>query len=97
MRWADYFHVTPGVLAIIATCALLGAMVLARFTRLPVIFNYVVNVLLLFGGALLANRLFDGTGEDYGFGPQRTLLISFGGMLVAALLALVVLARDRRN
>lgn len=92
--WAALFNMNPDHLPIVAACAVLGAVFLARFTNLPLGFNYVSNLLVLIAGAMIANWLLGGIVVSIGYGLQKTLLISFAGMAAASLLSLLLWGRN---
>ena len=87
-------RVTPE-LVVMLLCVLLGAFVLTKFTRIRGVLGFALNGFLLFAGALAADYLTRGMTMPLGYLVERTLLVSFAGMLVASILLLMLFPRHR--
>jgi hypothetical protein len=96
LRQIDEIQVTPD-LVVMAVCVLLGAFVLTRFTRIRGVLGFALNGLLLFAGALTADYLTRDMTMPLGYLVERTLLVSFAGMLVASILLLLLFPRARTD
>jgi hypothetical protein len=94
LRQIDGFKVTPEFI-VMAVCVLAGAFVLTRFTRIRGVLGFALNGLLLFFGAMAADFLTRGMTMPLGYLVERTLLVSFAGMLVASILLLLLFPRHR--
>ena len=81
------------VVAMSMMCAVIGALIMSRFTIALGSITYVLNYLLLLAGALLANLLVSHFSNELDISLERTLFVSIAGMLVASLLSLPFLAR----
>lgn len=90
------FDATPEMLATVI-CVVLAASVLTQYTRIGGIAGFVINALLLFLGAFSAVYLTRGMDLPLGYFLQRTLLVSFGGILAISLLMLLLFSRSRRG
>lgn len=75
--------------------ALLGGIILSRFTAYFGLATYVVNIFLLFAGGVLANMLVEPFYSPLDNSLQRPLFISLSGMLIVGILTLVILSRGR--
>ena len=82
-------------LVVILVCVLLGAFVLTRFTRIRGVLGFALNGVLLFVGAQAADYLTRGLTMPLGYLMERTLLVSFAGMLAASILLLLLFPRHR--
>ena len=87
-------QVTPE-LVVMVVCVLLGAFVLTKFTRIRGVLGFALNGFLLFAGALAADYLTRCMTMPLGYLVERTLLVSFAGMLVASILLLLLFPRHR--
>jgi hypothetical protein len=94
LRQIPYTQVTSE-LVVMVMCVLMGAFVLTRFTRIRGVLGFALNGLLLFAGALAADYLTRGMTTPLGYLVERTLLVSFAGMLVASILLLLLFPRHR--
>lgn len=76
-------------------CAGLGTAIIARFTQSLGALGYTINFMLLFAGAVIANRLLRGWELPFEYAPLQPVAFSLGGMAVASLVILIVLSKDR--
>lgn len=84
---------TSPLLAATWVAALLGALVLNRFTRISGVIGFVLNAIVLFAGAEAAKLLMANLSLPFDYLIDRTLFISFSGMLVASFGMLVLFSR----
>jgi hypothetical protein len=80
---------------VMVVCALVGALVLNRYTRIRGVVGFALNLLLLLGGALAADYLSKGIAIPLGYLLERTLVVSFVGMLAASIMLLLLFPRPR--
>jgi hypothetical protein len=92
--WWNGPSLAPSAMPVALFCAVCGAMVLSLFTRGFGLGIVVFNTAILFIGAYLANVLTRGFDIPLDYYFTRPVVMSFGGMLVTALLVLAVLARS---
>lgn len=90
------FNATPGIIAVVI-CTLLAAAVLTRFTRIGGVFGFLINAPLLFAGAFGAVYLSRGLDLPLGYFLERTVLVSFIGILASCFLVLMLFSRSRQN
>jgi len=89
------FGLRPEVVVLGMICALAGAIFLSRYTRPLGVLTYPLNYIVLLMGAMLANWLTKGIQMPLHQAEEWPLLISLAGMVVAALLMLLLIPRDR--
>jgi hypothetical protein len=89
------FGLRPEVVILGMLCAIIGAIFLSRYTRPLGVLTYPLNCLALLGGAMAANWLMKGVQVPLQMSLEGPLLISLGGMAVAALIMLFALPRSR--
>ena len=94
MRWLHGFDLSPGLLAM-WLCVALGAMILTQFTRLGGMLGFVVNATVLLAGATAANLLVSAIPVPLSPTVDKTLLVSFAGMLACSLGLLMLFPRHR--
>ncbi len=94
LRQIRDFQVSPEVV-VVAVCVLAGAFVLTRFTRIRGVLGFALNAMLLFAGAVTANYLSRSITLPLGYMMERTLLVSFAGMLTCSILLLLLFPRPR--
>jgi hypothetical protein len=75
--------------------ALVGGIILSRFTTYFGIATYLVNILVLFAGGVLANMLVEPFYSPLDNSLQRPLFIALIGMLIVAILTLAIFSRGR--
>ncbi len=95
LLWLNDIEIPEETIGIIA-CVVPGAFFLTFYTRMSGITGYVINAILLFGGAYAANVLMSGLilRIDY---LQRVLLTSLGGMVVVSLAMLFLFPRPKKG
>lgn len=86
---------TTEVLILSGVIALVGGIILSRFTAYFGLATYVVNIVTLFAGGVLANVLVKPFYDPLDNSLQRPLLIALMGMMVVAILTMAILARGR--
>ena len=94
MRWLHGIDLSPGLLAM-WLCVALGAVILTQFTRLGGVLGFVVNAAVLLAGATAANFLASGIYVPLSLTVDKTLLVSFAGMLACSLALLMLFPRHR--
>lgn len=85
------------VVVLSGVCALVGGIILSRFTTYFGLATYLVNIVTLFAGGVLANVLVKPFYSPLDNSLQRPLLIALMGMMVVAILTMVVMARGRSS
>ena len=76
---------------------MLGAFVLNRFTQFSGIVGFAINAAALFAGAQAAKYLLANLSLPFDYLIDRTLLMSFAGMLAASFGMLILFSRSRRG
>jgi len=76
-------------------CALVGGIILSRFTTYSGTATYLVNILILFAAGVGANVLVKPFYSPLDNSLQRPLFIALAGMLVVAILTLAIMSRGR--
>ena len=89
-------EVAPETIAI-TLCVVLASILLTQYTRIGGLTGFVMNALMLFAGAFGALYLTHGMDLRIGYFLERTLLVSFGGILVGSLLVLLLFSRSRQG
>lgn len=92
----DSMNLSPDQVATGVSVAL-GAFVLNRFTQFSGIVGFAINAAALFAGAQAASYLLAGMSLPFDYLIDRTLLISFVGMLAASFGMLILFSRPRRG
>jgi hypothetical protein len=87
----------PGVLVIALICAGLGTLILSRHTYQLGFFTYPLNFCVLFAGAVAANLLLQNVRLPVNSMTERVLIISIGGMVVASLMIILLMPKDRQS
>jgi hypothetical protein len=91
------FDVTPETATTII-CVLLAALVLTQYTRIRGVSGFAINSILLLVGAFGAVYLTRGMDLPVvGYFIQRTLVISFAGIMASSLLVLLLFSRPNRE
>lgn len=94
LDWWNGPALAPSAVPVAMFCALCGAMVLSLFTRGFGFGIVIFNTTMLFLGAYLANVLTQGLDIPLDYYFLRPVVVSFGGMLVTAILVLAVMAHS---
>ena len=89
-------HFTPDDAAT-WVAVLMGAFVLTHFTQFSGVIGFVMNAAALFAGAQAAKYLLASLSLPFDYLIDRTLLVSFTGMLVASFGILMLFSRPRRG
>lgn len=84
-------------LVVAAVCAVAGAGVLTRLTRLSGIPGFVVNAVALFAGAQAAKFLLAGLPLPFDYLVDRAVFVSVAGMLVASFAMLMLFPGSERD
>ncbi len=87
----------PDVLVIAMISAGFGTVFLTRHTFFLGVLSYPINFCVLFVGAIAANFLLKDVHLPFGYSIERPMIISLGGMLVASLILLLLMPRDRHS
>ena len=85
----------PGVLLTAAVCAVLGAVLLSRYTVSLGTLTLPINFCALFVGGAAANMIANVFQLPLVSSFDQPLLISIAGMAVTSIIMLVFMARDR--
>ena len=94
LDWWNGPALAPSAVPVAMFCALCGAMVLSLFTRGFGFGIVIFNTTMLFLGAYLANVLTQGLDIPLDYYFLRPVVVSFGGMLVTAILVLAVMVHS---
>ena len=86
-----------GVLVIAMICAGLGTLILSRHTYQLGFLTYTLNFAVLFAGAVAANMLLQDVRLPVNSLMERVLIISIGGMVVASLIMILLMPRDKQG
>ena len=84
-------------LATTLVCVLLGAIILNRYTRFSGLAGLLINGAVLFAGAESAALLTANMSLPLDYLIERTLLVTFAGMLVASFGMLLLFSRPRQG
>jgi hypothetical protein len=87
----------PAVLVIAMICAGLGTLILSRHTFQLGMLTYPLNFAVLFGGAVAANLLLQNVRLPVDSLMERAMIISIGGMVVASLILILLIPKDRQS
>jgi hypothetical protein len=87
----------PDALVIAAICAGLGTLILSRHTYQLGFVTYPLNFCALFAGAVAANLLMQDVRLPVDSMMERLLIISIGGMVIASLVIMLLMPKDRQS
>jgi uncharacterized membrane protein YeaQ/YmgE (transglycosylase-associated protein family) len=87
----------PDVWLIALICAALGTLILSRHTYQLGFLTYPINFCVLLAGALAANLLLRDVRLPVDSMMERVLIISIGGMVIASLVIMLLMPRDRQS
>jgi hypothetical protein len=93
--WWNEIELPSTTVPVALVCAVVGAAVLSMYTRWLGPATIVINGLVLFAGAYLANVVGIGLNLPFERFYAAPILLSFAGMSVIGLLMLLVLAKNR--
>jgi hypothetical protein len=85
------------VLAVAMVCSGLGTLILSRHTYQIGFLTYPLNFCVLFAGAVAANLLLKDVRLPLNSSIERMLIISIGGMVVASLIMVLLMPKDRES
>ena len=85
------------VLMVAMVCSGLGTLILARYTYQIGFLTYPLNFCVLFAGAVAANLLLKDVRLPLNSSTERMLIISIGGMVVASLILVLLMPKNRES
>jgi len=93
LYWFNHVDLPYTVVPVAVICSILGALVLYPFTRLMGLWTVVLNFIVLFVGAYMANVLMASIYLPLNRHFERPLVISLAGMMVMSVPLLFLLQR----